>query len=105
MGESSFLWLRVAAGLHSLGLLEAIVTVMRRRESLFRVALAAFGLGALFQLVSIVIYLIYLNCVISILLLFSFSTSFIICEWHSFHSNCRCITVPCLDLCCSQHWN
>src|SRR6204780_5026311 len=54
MGESSFLWLRVAAGLYSLGLLEAIVTVMRRRESLFRVALAAFGLGALFQLVSIV---------------------------------------------------
>jgi ABC-type uncharacterized transport system permease subunit len=54
MGETSFLWLRVAAGLYSLGLLEAIVTVLRRRESLFRVALAAFGLGALFQLVSIV---------------------------------------------------
>ena len=54
MGESSFLWLRVAAGLYSFGLLDAIITVLRRRESLFRVAFAAFGLGALFQLVSIV---------------------------------------------------
>jgi ABC-type transport system involved in cytochrome c biogenesis permease subunit len=54
MGESSILWLRVAAGLYSLGLIDAIVTVLRRRESLFRVALAAFGLGALFQLVSLV---------------------------------------------------
>jgi len=54
MGESSLLWLRVAAGLYSLGLLDAIVTVLRRRESLFRVALGAFGLGAIFQLVSIV---------------------------------------------------
>jgi ABC-type transport system involved in cytochrome c biogenesis permease subunit len=54
MGESSVLWLRVAAGLYSFGLLDAIITVMRRREGLFRVALGAFGLGALFQLVSIV---------------------------------------------------
>jgi ABC-type transport system involved in cytochrome c biogenesis permease subunit len=54
MGESSLLWLRVAAGLYSLGLIDAIVTVLRRRESLFRVALGAFGLGAIFQLVSIV---------------------------------------------------
>ncbi|MDP9053106.1 MAG: cytochrome c biogenesis protein CcsA [Acidobacteriota bacterium] len=54
MGESSLLWLRVAAGLYSLGLIDAIVTVLRRRESLFRVALAAFGLGCIFQLVSIV---------------------------------------------------
>jgi ABC-type transport system involved in cytochrome c biogenesis permease subunit len=54
MAESSLLWLRVAAGLYSIGLLDAIVTVLRRRESLFRVAFAAFGIGALFQLVSIV---------------------------------------------------
>ena len=54
MGESSLLWLRVAAGLYSLGLFDAIITVLRRRESLFRVALGAFGLGAIFQLVSIV---------------------------------------------------
>ncbi len=54
MGESSLLWLRVAAGLYSLGLIDAIVTVLRRRESLFRIALNAFGLGAVFQFVSIV---------------------------------------------------
>jgi len=54
MGESSVLWLRVAAGLYSLGLLDAIITVIRRREGLFRVALGAFALGALFQLVSLV---------------------------------------------------
>jgi len=54
MGESSILWLRVAAGLYSFGLLDAIITVVRRREGLFRLALGAFGLGALFHLVSIV---------------------------------------------------
>src|SRR4051812_9513536 len=54
MGESSVLWLRVAAGLYSFGLLDAIITVLRRREGLFRLALGAFGLGALFHLVSIV---------------------------------------------------
>lgn len=54
MGDSSLLWLRVAAALYSLGLIEAIVTVLRRRETLFRVALGAFSLGAIFQLVSIV---------------------------------------------------
>lgn len=54
MGESSLLWLRVAAGLYSLGLIDAIVTVLRRRESLFRAAFGAFGLGSIFQLVSIV---------------------------------------------------
>jgi ABC-type uncharacterized transport system permease subunit len=54
MGESSLLWLRVAAGLYSFGLIDAIVTLLRQRESLFRLALAAFSLGAVFQLVSIV---------------------------------------------------
>jgi ABC-type transport system involved in cytochrome c biogenesis permease subunit len=54
MGDSSVLWLRVAAGLYSFGLIDAIITVMRRREGLFRMALGAFGLGALFHLVSIV---------------------------------------------------
>ena len=54
MGESSVLWLRVAAGLYSLGLLDAVLTLLRRRAGMFRIALGAFGLGALFQLVSIV---------------------------------------------------
>jgi len=54
MGESSIIWLRVAAGLYSLGLIDAILTILRRKRNLFRLALGAFGLGALFQLVSIV---------------------------------------------------
>ncbi len=54
MGESSIIWLRVATGLYSLGLLDAIIIVLRRRDQLFRAALVAFGLGALFQLVSLV---------------------------------------------------
>jgi ABC-type transport system involved in cytochrome c biogenesis permease subunit len=53
MGESSIIWLRVAAALYSLGLLDAILTVLRRQTKLFRIALGAFGLGALFHLVSI----------------------------------------------------
>jgi len=50
----SVIWLRVAAGLYSLGLLHAILTLVRRREQLFRVALGAFGLGSVFHFVSIV---------------------------------------------------
>ncbi len=54
MAEIGVFWLRVAAALYSLGLLHAILTLVRRRDSLFRVALAAFSLGAVFHLVSIV---------------------------------------------------
>jgi len=54
MGDSGILWLRVAAGLYSFGLLDAIITVLRRREAIFRVAIVAFALGAVFQLVSLV---------------------------------------------------
>jgi ABC-type uncharacterized transport system permease subunit len=53
MTEMSVIWLRVAAGLYSLGLLHAILTLVRRREHLFRVALGAFALGAVFHFVSI----------------------------------------------------
>ena len=53
MAEMSVIWLRVAAALYSLGLLHAILTLVRRRERLFRVALGAFGLGSVFHLVSI----------------------------------------------------
>jgi ABC-type uncharacterized transport system permease subunit len=49
----SVIWLRVAAALYSIGLLHAILTLVRRREHLFRVALGAFGLGAVFHFVSI----------------------------------------------------
>jgi ABC-type uncharacterized transport system permease subunit len=54
MAEMSVVWLRVAAVLYSLGLLHAILTLVRRRERMFRVALGAFGLGSVFHFVSIV---------------------------------------------------
>ena len=54
MGESSILWLRVAAGFYFVGLLEAIFTILRRRESFFRIAAGAFSIGAMFHLVSLV---------------------------------------------------
>ncbi len=54
MAEMSVIWLRVAAALYSIGLLHAILTLVRRREHLFRIAMAAFGLGSVFHFVSIV---------------------------------------------------
>ena len=54
MAEMSVIWLRVALALYSLGLLHAILTLVRRKEHLFRVALGAFLMGALFHFVSIV---------------------------------------------------
>jgi ABC-type uncharacterized transport system permease subunit len=54
MTETSVIWLRVAAALYSFGLLDALFMLTRQRDSFFRPALAAFGLGGLFHLVSIV---------------------------------------------------
>lgn len=54
MAEMSVIWLRVAAALYSLGLLHSILTLVRRREHLFRLALGAFGIGSVFHFVSIV---------------------------------------------------
>jgi ABC-type uncharacterized transport system permease subunit len=54
MAEMSVIWLRVAAGLYSVGLLHAILTLVRKREHLFRVATAAMGIGAVFHFVSII---------------------------------------------------
>src|SRR5580765_3529416 len=54
MAEMSVIWLRVAAALYSLGLVHAILTLVRRRDNLFRIALGAFGLGAVFHFVSII---------------------------------------------------
>ena len=54
MSETSVLWLRVAAGLYSIGVLYAILTLVQQRQHLFRIALATFGLGGVFHLVSIV---------------------------------------------------
>lgn len=48
------LWLRVAVALYSLGLLHSILTVVKRKEQLFRVAVYAFSIGIVLHLVSIV---------------------------------------------------
>src|SRR6185312_6580573 len=61
MAEMSVIWLRVAAAFYSIGLLHAILTLVRRREHLFRPALGAFTLGAVFHFVSIVEEGIYFN--------------------------------------------
>jgi hypothetical protein len=54
MSESGVFWLRVTLLLYSLGLWHALVTVAKRRQRLFKVALASISLGAVFHLVSIV---------------------------------------------------
>ena len=54
MAEMSVIWLRVAAALYSVGLLHAILTLVRKREHLFRVALGAFSIGSVFHFVSII---------------------------------------------------
>lgn len=55
MHDMSILWLRVAALLYSLGLLHVLLTLIhRRRERVFRVAVAAFYAGVVIHFVSIV---------------------------------------------------
>src|SRR5262245_41588876 len=54
MAEMSVIWLRVAVALYSVGLVHSILTLVRRRENLFRVALGAFAIGAVFHFVSII---------------------------------------------------
>jgi len=54
MAQMSILWLRVAAALYFLGLLHAILALVRTRDDVFRGALAAFGTGAVFHFVSII---------------------------------------------------
>ncbi|MGH9662593.1 MAG: cytochrome C assembly family protein [Bryobacteraceae bacterium] len=54
MAELSVIWLRVAAVLYSIGLAHAIVVLVRRREGLFRWALAAARIGALLHIVSVI---------------------------------------------------
>lgn len=54
MADMSVIWLRVAAVLYSVGLLHAILTLTRKREHLFRVAMGAFIVAAVLHFVSIV---------------------------------------------------
>jgi ABC-type uncharacterized transport system permease subunit len=54
MLEMSIVWLRVATGLYSLGLLHAILTVLRKKSGLFKVATLAFFAGVVVHFVAIV---------------------------------------------------
>lgn len=54
MQDLSIFWLRVAVVLYSLGLIHALVTVLRRETTIFRAALAAFVVGVILHTVSIV---------------------------------------------------
>src|SRR6202142_1421811 len=55
MHEMSVMWLRVAAVLYSLGLLHVLLSLIhRRRDRVFRVAIAAFYTGVVIHIVSIV---------------------------------------------------
>lgn len=54
MHEMSVFWLRVAALLYAVGLLHAILTVLRRRVQIFRVALGVFIVAAILHFVSLV---------------------------------------------------
>src|SRR4051812_26881655 len=53
MAEMSVIWLRVAAALYSLGLLHAIISLVRKREYMFRPAFAAFAVATVLHFVSI----------------------------------------------------
>ena len=54
MTEISVFWLRVATGLYSVGLLHAILTVLRRESKLFQAALACVCVGVTLHFVAIV---------------------------------------------------
>jgi ABC-type transport system involved in cytochrome c biogenesis permease subunit len=54
MTETSVIWLRVAAALYSIGLVDSVLLLTRQKEPFFRTALGAFCLGGLFHLVSMV---------------------------------------------------
>jgi ABC-type uncharacterized transport system permease subunit len=54
MLEMSIVWLRVATGLYSLGLLHAILALLRKESRLFRPALGAFCVGLVLHFVAIV---------------------------------------------------
>ncbi len=54
MDQSSVFWLRVTLLLYSLGLWHSLVTVIRRRQRMFKLALGSISVGAVLHLVSIV---------------------------------------------------
>jgi ABC-type uncharacterized transport system permease subunit len=54
MQATSIFWLRVAAALYSVGVLHAMLTVLKRPSKLFDLSSSAFSLGVTFHLVALV---------------------------------------------------
>lgn len=54
MLEMSIVWLRVATALYSIGLLHAILTVLRKKSGLFSVAMGTFFVGVVIHFVAVV---------------------------------------------------
>jgi ABC-type uncharacterized transport system permease subunit len=61
MLESSIFWLRVAACLYAVGLLHSILVALKHKQSIFRVALAAFRVAVVLHAVAIVELYMYLG--------------------------------------------
>ena len=54
MQETSIFWLRTAAVLYFIGVIHALLVLVRKHSPLFQASLASLSAGALFHLVSIV---------------------------------------------------
>ncbi|MBM3810081.1 MAG: hypothetical protein FJW20_00430 [Acidimicrobiia bacterium] len=54
MQEMSIFWLRVAVALYSIGLVYAILTVLRKHSEMFQAALGSFMVGVVLHMVSLV---------------------------------------------------
>jgi ABC-type uncharacterized transport system permease subunit len=54
MHEMSIFWLRAAVVLYSIGLLQAILTILRRKTQFFHVALGTFAVATILHMVSLV---------------------------------------------------
>lgn len=54
MPEMSIVWLRLAVVLYAAGLMDAILTLLRRETRLFRIALPLFQVGAILHFVAVV---------------------------------------------------
>lgn len=54
MHDMSIFWLRAAVVLYSIGLLQAILTILRRKTQIFQLALGAFSVATILHMVSLV---------------------------------------------------
>jgi ABC-type transport system involved in cytochrome c biogenesis permease subunit len=61
MYDTGVFWLRVATGLYAVGLLHALLMLVRKQASLFRVALGAFSIGVVVHFVALVDFTLSLH--------------------------------------------